>query len=76
MIRKQAKIHYLLSLLQVPYLAEAENGPALSPGKFAAETIIDNKLTFTAEHIQGELIVYSPFHNPRLSRQETPWFNQ
>jgi len=76
MIRKPAKIHYLLSLLQVPNLAEAENGAALSPGKFAAETIIDHKLTFTAEHIQGELIVYSPSTIPGFQCTEALWFNQ
>jgi len=60
MIRKPAKIYYLLSLFVLPFLASAQNNPVLSPGNITAATINGQKVTFTTEHAQGELVVYSP----------------
>ena len=60
MIRKPAKILYLLSLLLLASLAESQHGPVLKPGNMTVSTIIEQNLTFTAAHAQGELVVYSP----------------
>jgi len=60
MIRKPAKIYYLLSLFVLPFLASAQNNPVLSPGNITAATINGQNVTFTTEHAQGELVVYSP----------------
>jgi len=58
-MRKPAKLCYFLSLLFLPGLINAQN-PVLEMGNITSVNISGQKVSFTTEHAQGELTVYSP----------------
>lgn len=60
MMRNPTRIYLLLPLFFFPFLTQAQNNPVRSAGNITAATVSGQKITFTTEHAQGELMVYSP----------------
>lgn len=58
-MRKPTQI-YLLFLSLFPLLVQAQNNPVLSPGNITAVNIQGQTISFTTEHAQGKVIIYSP----------------
>jgi len=59
-MRKPTTIYQLLFLSLFPILAQAQNNPVLSTGNITAVSIKGQTVSFTTEHAQGEVTIYSP----------------